>query len=172
MYYAFNLFYVFVLLLTFKNADMLKINKILKLLSVILVAIVLFGNVRLANLTYMIKEQQSDATLSYFTSVASKMDEIEGYKQGETKVCFFAADHKLLPWGYEGVENIFGMSGGFLQNQDFYIYYYRYFEYYLMRCDWIVPQEDVKNMEFVNQMPSYPEKGCMQFVDDILVVKL
>lgn len=172
MYYAFNLFYIFVLLITFKNANMFEINKVLKPISVILVAIIIFGNIRLANLTYMVKEQQSDAVLSYFTGVTSKMDDIDGYKSGQTKVCFFGTDYTFLPWGYDGVEGIFGMGGGFLQNQDFYIYYYRYFEYYLMRREWIVPQEDVKDMEFVNQMPSYPEKGCMQFVDDILVVKL
>lgn len=172
MYYAFNLFYIFVLLITFKNADIYKINTVLKSVSVILVAVIIFGNIRLANLTYMAKEQQSDAALSYFTGVATKMDDVEGYKTGQTKVCFFGADYKALPWGFDGLEGMFGMSGGFLQNQDFYMYYYRYFQYFLMRSEWIVPQSDVKDMEFVNQMPSYPEKGCMQFVDDILVIKL
>lgn len=172
MYYSFNFFYVFALLITFKHTDLLKIGHVLKAVCVVLVAIVIFGNVRLANVTYMVKDQQSDAVLSYFTGVTSKMEEIEGYKEGQTKVCFFGADYQSLPWGFEDVTGMFGMSGGFLQNQDFYIYYYRYFQYYLMRNEWIVPQEDVKDMEFVNQMPSYPEDGCMQFVDDILVVKL
>lgn len=171
MYYAFNLFYVFVLLITFKNADMFKINKVLKAVSVILVAVIIFGNIRLANLTYMVKEQQYDATLSYFTSVVNKMDDVEGYKAGQTKVCFFGGDNQLLPWGFDSVKGIFGMTGGFLQDKDSYIYYYRYFQYCLMRSEWIVPQKEVKDIEFVNQMPSYPEEGSMQFVDDILVVK-
>ena len=40
-----------------------------------------------------------------------------------------------------------------------------------MRKEWIVSQNQIKDMEFVEKMPSYPEEGCMQFVDDILVVK-
>lgn len=182
MIYAFWFFYVFVLLLAFKIHDekLLPENtaRLVKLLSCILVFVLLWENVVLANTAYVKKETEANATLSTMTRVVSMMEQQENYSFGNTTVAFIGATD-MTDNLYGNVEKIIGLDARTSIPYDTPYHYYHayeaYFKYVLQYPIQFCTNEDWKKLKKdsrVEEMPAYPENGYIKMIDDILVVKM
>lgn len=145
-----------------------------------LVALVLWQNVCLANEAYMKKDMEAKATLSTMTRVVCQMEQREDYVFGETPVAFIGVSH---PYGdsleYEKVGRLIGLDQNnaifYDARESYYSTYKAYFDYVLnyplVFCEDFVFYE-LKGSKQVQDMPAFPDKGYMQMIDGVLVVKM
>ena len=188
MIYAIWLFYLFALLLADRLAKqwkdreqaskpMAKTGSYTKVLCMVLVFILLYGNVQLSNGMYLEKDVQYDAYLSLMTRVTGRMEQEPDYIPDETPVVFIGLPedwNENIP-GFEKNDLITGMWATDLifdpQPQRFQVY----FDYVLCTPikladdeQWLVMRDKAE----VQAMPNYPAQGCIKMLDGILVVKL
>ncbi|MBQ7926383.1 MAG: glucosyltransferase domain-containing protein [Lachnospiraceae bacterium] len=176
MIYAFVLVYVLAVKAT-DDADIeQKTVKSISPKAVPRIAVLLFlgvltwSNIVYANQVYLKKELQDKAALSRLTRIVQEIETMEGYIPGETSVAFFGsfernphmaeaeAFKEILPYGmgktaltYEGT-------------------YYAYLNYIMDVKMKFVQVSDAD--ERIKQMPCYPERGSVVYVDDTVVVKI
>lgn len=148
-----------------------------RFVSVCLVFCVLWGNVRTANMAYLKKNLEQQANLSLFTRIVCRMEGQEGYVIGETPVVFSGAPVQMLEPvpGLEDLSNVFGCRYPYVLYSIERKRYCAYFDYILMNPAKMADPEIWSQMQTdsrVVAMPSYPEEGCMAFLDGVLVVKL
>ena len=186
--YAIWLFYLFALLLTDRleklwkvrehaNEPLAKAGSYAKVLCLVLVFILLYGNVQFANGMYLKKDNQYDAYLSLMTRVVSRMENEPAYVPGETPVYFAGLPEDLndeIP-GFEEYTPVTGMWSMDVLFTNQRERFQAYFDYVLCTPikladdeQWLAMQEKAE----VQAMPNYPAQGCIKMVDGILVVKL
>lgn len=160
-----------------KAGRRLPLQSLLRLLPALLVAIILWGNVQLGNTLYLKKDLEQQANLSLFTRVLERVEETDGYVTGETPVVFVGRPLALLktPRGFELFKKFSGAYNSFVPVRQNRQRFAAYFEYVLLNpillADediWDSLQEDARTAA----MPSYPENGCIAWIDGTLVVKL
>lgn len=133
---------------------------------------IIFSYIQTDNAVYVKKEVESKATLSLMTEVMAEIDRTEGYIPGETTVTFVGDISKVLQ-ELPGTERVKGVSGCNKPTAITYPETYQaYFDHILLRDVRVVfdgaPKEED---EEVMQMPSYPQKGYVRVVDQVVVVK-
>lgn len=128
-------------------------------------------NIQTSNSIYVKKDLEYQATLSYMTRVADRMEEQEEYIPGETPVMFIGENVVgNSKYGFERYEVLTGVSGqGAVTYSDTYK---DYFKYILARPVSFGYDEEIKNSEEVLDMPVFPKEGSVKMVEGILVVKL
>ena len=182
--YALWLFYVFILLFAFRlcGKELLpgRASRILRAVACILVAVLLWQNVVLANTAYVKKEKEADADLSMMTRVVCMLEDREDFVPGETVVAFIGTpETRPGLYGMERVCKIIGLSDHSIFITDASKYYYNayraYFDYVLrypvVFCTDAVRAE-LKQDPRVQTMPAYPQEGYMAMIDGILVIKM
>lgn len=146
-----------------------------------LVMWVLLQNVTLSNTAYVKKKMDVDATFSTMSRVVAMLEQREDYVVGETKIAMIGAPATVAHRPafdrvrtITGVEVDFGISTDWLNwNYNAYDVYFRYvMNYPVNLCGAEEREEKVMSSPVVQQMPPYPSPGCMQMVDDILVIRL
>ena len=181
MHFAFNLIYVFFLLLAErvewnKLVFRIRIKKIAAAVIVLMTLMILWGNVRLANTLYLKKNMEYDANMVFFTGVVDRMEMTEGYRAGNTQVVFVELPVIQLTDapGFEKVNSIAGMWKNYVPNGTDPWSYQAYFRYVLLnpatmaeQSIWSAMQDDPR----VEAMPVYPAEGSVAMVDDVMVVK-
>lgn len=181
MYDAFWLVYLLLLLLARRQKEWpvhLQLNNSVRIISAGLVAVILWGNVRMANGIYTAKRFVQDANLSLFTRITYSMEQFPGYVPGETPVVFIGwpSDGILteLPEEYQNFDLV-GAINPFVLGAAIRAHCQCYYQYVLMNPaviasdshkDMLMQREDVANM------PAYPAEGSIAMVDGTLVVKL
>ena len=148
--------------------------------SCLLVFVLLWQNVLLANTAYMKKDIEAQYTMSTMTRVLSLIEQHEDYVYGETPVAFMGTDNAYgtMP-GFESVSTIIGMYDNTSVNVDYSNYYFNVFKAYfryvlnypLVFCD-DETHYILRSSQEVEDMPAFPEKDCIQMIDGVLVVKL
>lgn len=172
------LFYLFVLL----NGEYLVEKwdcpgQWLRGVSILMLILMLYGNVRFSNGMYMKKDLEFDAYLSLMTRIVTRMEMTEGYVPGETTVVFVGTlenQNSMIP-GFKDYWNVIGMMNSDLLNVPERSRYQAYFDYILglpIRLGDGELWNEIAQYEAVRSMPCYPMEGCIKFVDEILVVKL
>ena len=145
-------------------------------LCMLLVAVILYGNVQFANGMYIKKDMEHEAYLSLMTRVADRMEQFDGYVPGETPVVFVGIPSNLndvMP-GFKDYWNVTGMTqpGALFSPEQ--SRYQTYFDY-VLGIPLLQPDTEtwlnVCSSEFADSLPDFPEKGCMQMYEGILVVK-
>lgn len=137
--------------------------------------VVLWGNVRLANEAYLVKDYEQDAILSYMTRIVGRVEAREDYVQGQTPVALVGQPdiHGILApapeWGR--AYDLAGMwCAGPWGGEDA-----EYFRYVLMNYANVVTGDALEALEadpIVKEMPAYPAKDSIAMVDGVIVVKL
>ena len=155
--------------------------RVSRVVSVVLVFVFLFSNIQTANVVYTRKNLEQNAALSLMTRILGRMEEREDYVPGETVVVFAGVSDQLqdrIP-GFEATYDITGCEESSpiekaLTSYNYHIYA-AYFRYILNNPAvlaetgiWNHMQKDAR----VQAMPCYPDKDCMQILDDMLIVKL
>ena len=184
MNYVFCFFYIFVIQFAFRicKQDMLPNTKsrILRAAACVLIGVILWNNVVLSNTAYMKKEMEANATLSTMTRVVSLMEQHEEYTPGETKVAFIGvAENTNTLFGMERVSTIIGLESNSSISRDASLYFYNaykaYFEYVLQYPILFCADDihaELKEDPRVEALPTFPQKGCMEMIDEVFVIKM
>lgn len=142
-----------------------------------LVAVILWGNVQMANGIYTSKRLVQQANLSLFTRITYSMEQYPGYVAGETPVVFIGRPSGILtelPETFQRYDLIFA-GEPFVVGSAVQAHYQCYFKYVLMNPAVIAPDSHkyaLMQREDVANMPAYPAKGSIAMVDGTLAVKL
>ena len=128
-----------------------------------------------ANQLFFKKDMNRQANLSMMTRVTEDIEEYDGYVREKTPVLFIGtpthqlAAYKVMPAlsGYTGDHHYSQIS----HEHIFPVYYQYVMQLRIKLCDG-QRKEELQADERVKQMPTYPQEGSIQMIDDILVVKL
>ena len=156
-----------------------KFNLVPKIAIAFMFAIVL-SNVSLSNTAYVKKDIEAKSTLAIMTNITNRIEDLEDYKPGETKVVFvgsFGFNHWLtsdINSGYNFVENITGMDDSYAIS-----YWLNYDQYYdkVLQYEMNVERsldvvEEYTQKQEVVDMPCYPNNGFIKVIDGVVVVKI
>lgn len=157
-----------------ENANTFGLKHFAKSAIYILICIFIWQNIIIANTCYMKKEIESQKTFSTMTKIVHEMESFDGYVAGETPVAFIsmAGSTTVVP-GTEHITDIVGMAWN--TSTTYYSTFDAYFEYVLNHPFNACSEETYNKlvaMDEVYLIPKYPNKGYIQMIDDIMVVKL
>lgn len=138
-----------------------------------LICVIIFQNGVFANQAYIKKNLEKSATLSVVTRILDRIETTEGYVPGQTQVVF--AGELLFSPNLPSTREMFqthsladGLWASYAATYNIEHYIYSYLGYPLS-MDWAL---DVSGWEVVQNMPAFPERDSVQFVEGLLVVKL
>lgn len=180
MSFSVFLFYLLALLIgdwLKENGKFRTIGCVTRNLCALLMAVLLFGNVRFSNGLYLKKDLEYDAYLSLMTRVVGRLEAEEGYIPGETPVIFVGTpDNRIdiMP-GFKDYWDVIGMISTDVIYTPEVSRYRAYFDYVMGLPICLADQElwnTVSKSTMAQQMPCYPAEGCLQFQDGVLVMKL
>ncbi len=171
MHYSLWLSYVFALILLNES----KYNKI-KTISTILIALVLFGNIRLSNTLYMMKSISVVKTSNYMNRVLQSIESYDCYILGQTKVVIIGIPNidVELDNNTKNIRNVTGAMNDYALNSNDTSRVKKYFKIVLNANVNVIenPFDNISDIEDINNMPVYPNKDSMQYFGDTLVIKL
>lgn len=179
MIYSFWIMFVFPLFTVKEAANKSSNKKFFKCLNVIcllIVGIIIWNNIVVANTAYLKKDLENTATVSAMTRVVDDLEERNDYSVGKTEISFVGSvsTMKTMP-GFEFLSDTTGLRGSGSISQsgisDHYNLYKSFFNYYL-NYPINYSSKDFSDNEKVKNMPTYPEKGYIQNIDGVLVVKM
>ena len=175
MTFSFFLTFVLFILFVYKIVDkFLPDLNFIKGISLLLVAILIWQNILIANTLYLKKDLEYDSTLSTMTRVIAKMEEFEGYEIGKTPVVMLSPQKPYN--SIEAFEEVSLISGAdrkiAVSYYETIIGYFTYVMNYPMNfCDYDTHVEMAQYYDVIN-MPVFPNDGFIQMVDGVMVVKL
>ena len=180
MKYAFWLSGLLVLILVFL-APAGKKPSVSTFCAAALILVFLCSNIQTANIVYTRKNLEQNAALSLMTRVLYRMEARDDYVPGETAVVFAGVSPQLqarIP-GFEDYYDITGCEESSPIEKSLASYNYNayaaYFRY-ILNNPAVMANTDVWNRmqkdARVQAMPCYPDAGCMQNLDGILVVRM
>lgn len=132
-------------------------------------AFLLYSNIQTANLLYMKKEMQYNATLSLMTRVIHDVEQLEGYQDGMTQVVFVGTLSDIM-YTVPGTDRADGMVAASYTSPITYNYEC-YFRYVLQRPTLARRGYGMEDWPEVQQMPKYPEPGYAAMIDGMAVVR-
>lgn len=148
-----------------------------RILCMLLVFFLVYGNVRFANGLYMKKSLEHEAYMSLMTRIVARMETVEDYMPGETEVVFVGLPDNLnevMP-GFKDYWNVTGMTKSDMIYVGARDRFQAYFDY-MMGLPILLAEESVWNasadLDAVQQMKAYPARDSMQMIDGVLYVKL
>jgi hypothetical protein len=169
MIYAFVFMYILAVCVS-ETAFAAKGRIIPKIGLIVCILCVIWSNVVYANQTYLKKDLQDKAMTSLMTRIVSDIEDMDGYEAGVTPVAFYgsfeASDYVQELYGFEDVLP-YGMGKSSLT--------YVGTEQALLKYVLNVPMNLVSLSEeddTITKMPTYPTNGSIEYVGDVLVVKI
>lgn len=171
MVYAIWLLYLMPLLLWKWTAADKPSGRVYSLILVLL-AFIVFADVQTNNAVYVKKEAESKATLALMTEIMTQVHQVEGYVPGKTGVTFIGQVSNVLQ-EVPGTEQLKGISGCNKSSAITYEGTYQaYFDNVMLQDVNVVFDGSIKEKREIAMMPSYPQKGYVKMVDDVVVIKL
>ena len=171
MIYAFLLIYVLSLQLNSKKQRQI-IN--ISIVFVLPFCLLIWSNIVYANQVYLKKELQAESTSLLMTRVVDDIEDTEGYIPGKTPVALYGNFQtsnyvRELPDFEEITPYGMGKSSVTYIGADYSLLnYVLNVNMNLTRVD----MEDADVMKQIDSMPCYPDKGSIDYIGDILVVKI
>ena len=170
MVYSFLFVYIFAVILAFSIDREVKVKKILKWAVSVALIVICWSNMVFSNQIYSRRGVEEQATLSLITRVVGEIENTEGYKPGETKVAIVGTFENSpvikVPDGLSDLSVLgMGSTAAFYEGTEMA---------YIKNClhaNMVFEGID-RNQEEIAAMPAYPEKGSIEFVGDVLVVKI
>lgn len=134
----------------------------------------LLSYVHTANVTYLKMDLVQKESISYMTTVITQIKNMEGYRT-DLKLSFVEKANDPVLTDLDG-ESQFAYSGITGTNNARGLATMRRYELFLRYyCGFNQECIDIKDTgidpEVIAAMPKYPEKGSMQIIDDVIVVK-
>ena len=147
------------------------VKKIVYMLLLGSLLVLIADNIQTSNAIYVKKDLEYQATLSYMTRVADRMEEQAEYIPGKTPVLIIGEN--VIGQSKTGFERYEILTG--VEHQGSVTYhdtYKDYFRYVLSRPISLHYDTKLKNSEDVLKMPVFPKRESVQMIDEVLVVKL
>ena len=179
MIFSFHFFYVFAIMMVSdiqKEKEEKQVSyqintKIVPAVTMLAILIPVWCNVVFSNQMYLKEELQQSATLSLMTRIVYDIEQVEEYEPGVTPVFFWGyvqdqQSYITMP-GFEEI-SILGVSDSPITYHGLEKYFFNYFMSYDVN---VVNTADILDCG-VEDFPVYPEKGSIQMVNGVLVVKL
>ena len=145
-------------------------SKVMKALAIAGAGIIIWNNIVVANQVYLKKELQYEAAMGIMGEISSDIEHSEGYEVGETPVAFVGSfqlsDNISDIVGLEDVGLIYSMG------KTSFLYAgtdYAYLNYVLNKT---MNLTHVTVDDRIAAMPCYPKAGYIDYVDDVLIVKI
>lgn len=135
-------------------------------------AVILAANIKTSNAVYLKKDLEASTTLSVITDVSRLIHDVDGYEAGTTKVAFAGRyrNGAKIP-GFEDYYALTGNTHNLAITDE--LNAPNYYKYLLNEeINTTVCNGDIYDSEEFLAMPSYPDRGCVGFIGDVLVVKL
>lgn len=177
--YGFVSFYVLVVMLADTCSRQVEGKKVLtraknlaREISALSLGIIVAVNIYIANIVSLNLHLRYQQSYAFYTSLAADLQQMPQYSEN-TQVAL-VGDYQSSPFFYDRFKNIIQLTGtaGFhptTYSKD------RFVEYYIGQPIRFADDQQVAQLSQlpqVQQMPCYPYYGSMQFIGDILVVKL
>ena len=144
-------------------------------IAVACIIIIMFNNIQVSNIVLLDRTIRYNATQSLATEILTRVDELPGYTEGETKVAFVGnLDGQLLPPA--SVTTSSSLTG---QKQTGEAYTgYRYLQIMIndlmLRKTSILSESQASQLgktDKVITLPTWPNPGSVQLIDGVVVVK-
>ncbi len=179
MHYSFCFYYIIIIIIIWKfiktDSKELYVKKLktyFKGLAIVGLFILIFNNIKVANVLYTEKELQFNATLSQMTNVVDDLRNTDGFNSKSTEVAFIGTSSsydKVEP--FDEFSNLWAFKPVIIQSHTA-PYYFKYVLNYNLNVSDDKKTENISKNKAVKNMPEYPNKGYIKFVGDTLVVKL
>ena len=157
------------LLFIFCSHEVLKDKKKRPPIILIMIALLVWNNIVLANQVYVKKALQEEATHSFVTSLITRIENTEGYESGQTQVVFAGSieESKNIEslYGFEKIKGV-GFGNSMITYRGTLGQYLRYVVNSNMAFT------EVESSEITDRMTVYPDDGSIESVDGIIYVKL
>lgn len=151
----------------------------MRVAAVVCMLTLLWGNVQTSNILYLKKDLERQSALSTMTRVVDKIETFPEYIMNETPVAFFGKYPQRTVRGFEDMIQIegAGFSGTITSSHPLsYFNIYQAYCNYILNCNIRICEDEVwyhlLETPELEQMPCYPEEGCMQIIEETLVVKM
>lgn len=175
MMFSFWIVWLIPILLTesdgFKQSFKPRLKTAAKAVAFGCLAVIIATNVKTANAAYVKKDLENSATLSVITDVSRLIHDTDGYTAGETEVAFvgnYNGGAKLS--GFEELYGMFGSAYNLATPTGTSVE--RYYRFVLNeRLNSCYPTEKILKSSDFAAMPCYPDRGCVGYVDGVLIVK-
>ncbi len=174
--------YLFILLLALRLSECWKhwIGQCTKILCMVLMALLLYGNVQFANGMYLKKDMEYDAYLSLMTRIVTRMEMQQDYQHGQTPVVFVGLPERnrvlnAMSPGFEGYWEVTGLESTDVIFMPEPNRFQAYFDYVLNIPIQIADADTwtaILSSDLAAQMPAYPADGFLAMEDGVLIVKL
>ena len=143
----------------------------------LLMAVLLFGNVRFSNGLYLKKDLEHDAYMAVVNRIVYRMEDFDGYVPGETPVAIVGLPQQMadIVPGFETYRDPNGMWMSDVlcfPEPDRWAYYFKYTMMNPIKLAGGDIWHSMPDNPQVAQMPVYPAEGSLALIDDVLVVKL
>lgn len=172
MYFAFWLFYLYPVL-AFRELRREGLNlqwtRLLAGALSLCTAFVLYSNIQTANLVYLKKEIQYNATMSLMNNVMHDAEQLEGYVEGVTEVLFVGTPSDVL-YASPGTDQVNDITAVFYSSPITYNYE-SYFRHILQRVTVAHRAYGLEYWPEVQEMPLYPAPGYAAMVRGCAVVR-
>ena len=176
----FSLFfcYIFIIVLLQKVEDLSLLNsKKVVTSTCILLSLLIIDNCIFSNRLYLQQDLINKNTLSTMTRIIDRIEQIEGYETGKTKVAIVgnlnSSSLILIRPNSIAYERAIGIWGAFSTTS--YNKYVSYFKNYIGYPINLLDQYEAgkfEDYEEVKNMNAFPAKNSCKFVGDVLVIKL
>ena len=174
--YAVHLFYLLPLALFAQLCRQHPIQKPGRLAvpACVMIGLVIFSNIQMANVTYIRKDVQQQATMSTMTRVLSLLEAYPDYQYGQSQVAILGeVDGLDVDVNSGGVDNVVGIHYrsqiSCLEVMD---QYFSVVLQYPIRLTSLEEGEAIMQTEAYQKMPAFPRKGCIATLDGVIVVKM
>ncbi|MDO4485157.1 MAG: glucosyltransferase domain-containing protein [Bacillota bacterium] len=149
-------------------------NRISAIIIGIMIFVVLWGNVQLANEAYLKKNIEHESNNMLFTRV---IYDLEKNSDSNEQVIFVGTPNNefLYKPGFENVSTLTGMGSNYVlvaSNYERCLAYFNYIAAYPINLAPEEKWEEYMKRQEVKEMPVYPEDGSIREIDGIVVVKL
>ncbi|MBQ4608522.1 MAG: hypothetical protein IJB18_02985, partial [Clostridia bacterium] len=140
----------------------------------LLLCIVFFDKMLYANQIYLKKSFEYDSTLSIMTRVIDRLEQLDGYKVGETPVVLCGSlDDSGVHYdnsAFAGTKYLtgFGSDYAVTYEKTYWWYFEDVMEYSIKKYE---HPEEMRTLAQVKEMPTFPQKGCVAMIDGIAIVK-
>lgn len=172
--YPFNMLYIFVLtLIEDCCSNNCGKNILISVLYIVFALLIIDGSMY-SNEIYLKKDLENKSTLSLYTRVLDRIEKLDGYQVGETKLAFIGTI-KESDMNYE-IDG-FDYSGIGINNSFSAITYEKtasYFKYYLgFNGDILTKEESMQyaNDQDINKLLPFPNQNCVVLKDGIVFIK-
>lgn len=149
------------------------LRKGVRVIIPLLLIVVLWDNTLILNQAYTKKQLEKTATISLVTRMLDEVEEIDGYVPGETPV-YIAGELRYNRYfeGKERTKNNFNSMSGIRYDISATYNLHNYIVKYLNYPMKLTFDAEIKKKEDVVQMPVFPEKGSVQMIDGVVVLKV